>query len=305
MIENRKVSKTDLKNLFPVLPERINKGDMGRLLVVCGSYDASGLSMCGAAYFAAKAAYRCGAGVVEIFTARENYGALVSLVPEAVFSLYGYDESADAVSERLALSVKKSDSVIIGCGLGKSALSRALVKAVLCEAECPLVIDADGLNILSEDESLWSCLNNEQGERTVITPHPGEMARLSGRGIGEILDSIPKSAQNFSLEKGIICLLKDHNTAISDGDIVYINQSGNPGMATAGMGDALAGIIGALIARSEKGDGEDILSRVAASAYLHGLAGDLAADRCGQYSLTAGELLAEIPNAIGEIFSKK
>lgn len=304
MIE-KSIDRSFCSRLFPSIPDRANKGMMGRVLVVCGSYDPCGASMCGAAYFAARSAYLCGAGVVEIFTARENYSAVAALVPEAVFSLYGYDESADAVSERLALSVKRSDSVIIGCGLGKSALSRALVKAVLCEAECPLVIDADGLNILSEDESLWSCLNDEQGERTVITPHPGEMARLSGRSIGEILDSIPKSAQNFAIEKGIICLLKDHNTAVSDGNIVYINQSGNPGMATAGMGDALAGIIGALIARSEKGDGEDILSRVAASAYLHGLAGDLAADRCGQYSLTAGELLAEIPNAIGEIFSKK
>ena len=90
--------KTDAARLFPTLPDEMNKGGMGRVLVVCGSYDPAGLSMSGAAYFAAKAAYRCGAGIVEVFTPRENYAALASLVPEAVFSLYGYDEPCDAVS---------------------------------------------------------------------------------------------------------------------------------------------------------------------------------------------------------------
>ena len=305
MIE-KSIDRSFCSRLFPSIPDRANKGMMGRVLVVCGSYDPCGASMCGAAYFAARAAYLSGAGVVEIFTARENYSAVAALVPEAVFSLYGYDESTDAVSERLAKSLKKSDSVVIGCGLGKSDMSRALVKTVLLGAICPLVIDADGLNIISDDNSFWSYLDEAQRGRTVITPHPGEMARLTGKSIGEILASIPETAKNLASEKGIICLLKDHNTAVSNGEAVYINQNGNSGMATAGMGDVLAGIIGALLARCDKdGENEDILIRVAASAYLHGLAGDLAADRCGQYSLTVGELLAEIPNAIGEIFSKK
>lgn len=300
------IDKSAISRLFPKLPERANKGMMGRVLVVCGSYDPCGLSMCGAAYFAARAAYLSGAGVVEIFTARENYSAVAALVPEAVFSLYGYDESTDAVSERLAKSIKKSDSVVIGCGLGKSDMSRALVKTALLGANSPLLIDADGLNIISDDKSLWSCLDEAQRGRTVITPHPGEMARLTDKSIGEILDSIPETAKSFACEKGIICLLKDHNTAISDGKFVYINQSGNAGMATAGMGDVLAGIVGALLARCEKdGENKDILTRVAASVFIHGLAGDIAAEKIGQYSLTASELLAEIPNVIGEIFGEK
>ena len=106
-----------MKNLFARLPDRTNKGDMGRLLVICGSYDAHGTSMCGAAYFCAAAAYRTGAGIVEIFTPKENYSALASLVPEAVFSLYGYDEDADAVRARLTEAVHRSDAVVIGCGL--------------------------------------------------------------------------------------------------------------------------------------------------------------------------------------------
>lgn len=300
------INKTEAAEFFPPLQSKMNKGDAGRVLMVCGSYDPSGLSMCGAAYFAASAAYRCGAGVVEIFTARENYAALANLVPEAVFSLYGYDENASDVAARLAVSVAKSDGVVLGCGLGKSKMARALTESVFRNISCPLLIDADGLNILSEDESLWSHLDAEQRKRTVITPHPGEMARLTGKNIPEILENIPSVAAEFAREKGIICLLKDHNTAISDGDVVYINQSGNPGMATAGSGDVLSGIIGALIAKAYKqgsgGENAAILRRAAVGAFLHGCAGDVAAERIGQYALTASEILAEIPAVIGGFF---
>ncbi len=302
----RYLIKEDLAPLFQRLPDRINKGDMGRVLIVCGSYDPCGASMCGAAHFAASAAYKTGAGIVEIFTPRENYAPLASLVPEAVFSLYGYDESCCAAASRLSLSVKKSDTVVLGCGLGKSEMSRALVKAVFESVSCPLLIDADGLNILSEDEELWELLSEEQRSRTVITPHPGEMSRLSGRTVAEILSDTEGAARTFAKEKGIVCLLKDHNTVISDGETSYINQSGNAGMATAGMGDVLAGVVGALLARAEicggVGEKGEILFRAAAGAYLHGRAGDLAVGSIGQYSLSASDLLAEIPFAILDIF---
>ena len=299
-MSNKSVDKKDCASFFPELPDRTNKGDAGRVLIVCGSYDPQGLSMCGAAYFAAKAAYLCGAGIVEIFTPRENYPALAVLVPEAVFSLYGYEEDASSAAERLSVSIEKSDAVVLGCGLGKSETAKALVKSVFENVKCPLVIDADGLNILSENDVLWPFLDMEQRKRTVITPHPGEMSRLSAKSIGEILSSVPETASDFARGKGIVCLLKDNFTAISDGETVYINQSGNAGMATAGTGDVLSGIMGALIARSAEKEG--ILRSAAVSAYLHGLAGDRAARRLGEYSLTAGELLAEIPTAIGDIF---
>lgn len=302
----RALVKGDLAPFFGKLPDRTNKGDMGRVLVVCGSYDPCGTSMCGAAYFSASAAYKTGAGIVEIFTPRENYAPLASLMPEAVFSLYGYDESLDAVTSRLALSVRKSDAVVIGCGLGKSETSRAIVKAVFASVSCPLLIDADGLNILSDDEGLWEILSEEQRSRTVITPHIGEMSRLSGRAVAEILSDTEGVATAFAEQKGIVCLLKDHNTVITDGEALYINQSGNAGMATAGMGDVLAGVVGALLARTEIsgdiGEKSEILLRVAAGAYLHGRAGDLAEGKTLQYSLTASDLLAEIPSAIRDIF---
>ena len=293
---NKIIDKKDIKSVFAALPYRANKGQMGRVLVVCGSYDESGLAMCGAAYFAAMAAYRTGAGIVEIFTPRENYPALAELVPEAVFSLYGYDEFEVKVCERLAESLSKCDAVVIGCGLGKSQLARKMVASVLRGAVCPAVVDADALNILSEAPELWNMISAEQRSRTVITPHPGEMSRLYGRAIPEILADTVGVARDFAAEKGIICLLKDHNTVISNGEIVYINQSGNAGMATAGMGDVLAGIIGSIAAREAiRGGNKDYLLCAAVGAYLHGAAGDAAAERLGQYSLLASDLLAEIP----------
>ncbi len=293
-----------VKNLFAKLPDRTNKGDMGRLLVVCGSYNAQGTSMCGAAYFCASAAYRTGAGIVEIFTPRENYSALASLVPEAVFSLYRYEEQPDAVTARLAEAISHSDAVVIGCGLGKSELARALVMVTVSCAKCPLLIDADGLNIISEDEGLWSLLAEKQRAQTVITPHPGEMSRLCRATVAEILSDTSKCAKSFAKKHGVVCLLKDHHTAISDGERIYLNQSGNAGMASAGMGDLLAGIIGALLARSSKeGSKADVFECVATGAFLHGLAGDLAAEKYGEYSLTASVVLSEIPAAIMRNFS--
>lgn len=304
-MNKKSLCQKDVAGLFPPLPDEINKGGMGRVLVVCGSYDPSGLSMSGAAYFAAKAAYRCGAGIVEIFTPRENYAVLAALVPEAVFSLYGYDESCDAVASRLKNSIAKSDSVVLGCGLGKSELSKALLRTALESIFCPLVLDADGLNILSENEELWDCLSEEQGARTVITPHPGEMARLCGLNISEIIADSVNVACEYAKSRGVVCLLKGHNTVITDGESSYINESGNPGMATAGMGDVLAGIIGALLARCESASDNSqkgILLRAAAGAFLHGRTGDLIAEKIGHYSLNSSDLLAEIPAAIRSFF---
>ncbi|MBQ8407647.1 MAG: NAD(P)H-hydrate dehydratase [Clostridia bacterium] len=292
------VSKDDIALRFGKLPPRTHKGARGRLLVVCGSYDPCGLSMSGAAYFAASAAYRIGAGIVEIFTPRENYPALASLVPEAVFSLYGHDESESAVISRLKEAVKHSTAVVLGCGLGKSEMSKTLVKATLEAVECPLLIDADGLNILSEDESLWNILSKVQRRRTVITPHPGEMSRLGGYPIANILMDPVAVAVEYAKKREIVCLLKDHETVITDGEIVYLNHSGNPGMAKAGMGDLLSGIIGALLSWEVQSGYEDALLCTAIGAYLHGLAGDIAVREINEHALMTSDLLPKIGNAI-------
>ncbi len=299
-------TREDIDTLFPTLEKRTNKGDMGRVLCVCGSYDPCGCAMCGAAYFSAAAAYKCGAGIVELFTHRKNYEALASLVPEAVYSLYDTEkENADTICNRLKEQIKKADSIVLGCGLGKSEISKNLVKTVLEKANCPLVIDADGLNILAEDQKLQELVKSRKAD-TVLTPHPGEMSRLSGLSISDILNDTVNTATTLSHRLGSVTLLKDHNTVITDGESVFINQSGNAGMASAGMGDVLAGIIGALLSRTTVSEWAEedrtsissALYRTATAAYIHGLAGDIAAEKTGQYSLTASDVIGSISKAI-------
>lgn len=299
------VGGEDVSALFPQLPERANKGSCGRVLCICGSYESNGSAMSGAAYFAASAAYKSGAGIVRIFTRSENYVPIASNLPEAVYSLYGGEEKQTDVISRLEYELAHVDSVVVGCGLGKSELSRKMVRTVLRSASCPLVVDADALNIIAEDD-LWSLMSKEQAVRTVITPHMGEMSRLCGAKIEDILLSPAKYATELSLERGVVCLLKDHRTVISDGKTVYINQSGNAGMASAGMGDLLAGVIGAILSRktvAEWADRErigenELLYRAAVGAYVHGRAGDLASAKVGEYSLTSSDLLSDICNVI-------
>jgi NAD(P)H-hydrate epimerase len=306
MTETFSVSREDISALFPTLPERSNKGSCGRVLFICGSYDPCGSAMSGAAYFAAASAYRSGAGIVKIFTRRENYVSLSSKLPEAVYSLYGDDENIDRIEKRLSDELRWADAVVIGCGLGKSELSCRLVKATLTEVSCPMVIDADALNIMAENDALWSCLPKEQRKRTIITPHMGEMSRLCGNGIADILLSPVSFARNFAGDKGVVCLLKDHKTVITDGERVFLNNSGNAGMASAGMGDLLSGIIGAIVSRNTLSDSADterigeneLLYRAAVGAYIHGCAGDVAAGKIGEYSLIASDLLREIGGVI-------
>lgn len=293
-----RIDREDIEKTFVPLPHRSNKGDCGRVLLVCGSYDPCGSAMSGAVYFAAAAAYRTGAGIVEIFTPRENYSSLAANIPEAVFSLYGLDESFDCVYKRLENKIDAADSIVVGCGLGQSDMSREILKRVMLRASCPMLIDADALNIISEDKSLWGLMSDEQRAQTLITPHPGEMSRLCKLSIGEILQDTVGAASSFAKEFGIVCLLKDHQTVISDGAAVYLNHTGNAGMATAGMGDLLAGIIGALLARASKTGDSDILRRAALGAYIHGLCGDLAKAEIGEYSMIASDLIDQIPRAI-------
>lgn len=299
-------TREDIYNLFPPLKKRINKGDMGRVLCVCGSYDPCGAAMCGAAYFSAAAAYKCGAGIVEIFTHRKNYESLASRVPEVVYSLYDTEkEDAEAICNRLEEQIKKADSIVLGCGLGKSEIAKRLAKTTLEVANCPLVIDADGLNIIAESNELFELVKKRKAD-TVLTPHPGEASRLSGKTIPEILANTEQTAKSLATKLNVTVLLKDHNTVISDGTHTFINHSGNAGMASAGMGDVLSGIIGAMLAHnnvSETISAERFalpfsLYRTATAAYIHGLAGDIAAEETGEYSLTASDVISAIHKAL-------
>ncbi len=292
----KSVDLNDLRFCFKAREQRTNKGDYGQILCICGSFPENeklGLAMSGAATLSAKAALRAGTGLVRVFTHKENFSPVSSALPEAVMLLYG--ESLDC--ELLAAEVRRADAVLVGCGLGKSQMSKDIIDVVMKNISAPLVIDADGLNIISEKTGFWEYLSAEQRRQTVITPHPKEMSRLCGKGVDEILADPVSVAREFSQKYGIITLLKDHNTVITDGNAVYINNSGNAGMATAGSGDVLAGILVSMLGNGTLG-AKSVLSKTAIGAYLHGLAGDFAAELYGEHCMIAGDIVECICNAL-------
>lgn len=274
-------SNQSIASILPKRPERSNKATFGKVLCVAGSY-----CMSGAAYLCGKAAYRTGVGLVKILTPEENRIILQASLPEALLSVYDGDSPSESDIEN---AVKWADVIAVGPGLSRSNGAKAVLSTVLRNAARPLVIDADALNIISEDPRLWSLVP----KGSVITPHPGEMSRICGCPIDEILANVNDICIGFANAHGIICVLKDHTTAVSDGKELYVNDTGNSGMATAGSGDVLAGIIAALMAQGMTPFAAAILG-----VRIHGLAGDHSALLLGEYSMMASDIIESIPHVI-------
>ena len=276
------INSDDIGKVFSKRRADAHKGTYGEVLCVCGSYNENGISMCGAAYLCGLAAYKRGAGIVRIYTHKENYGPVATNLPEAVYELY----SDDIDRERLSQLVAKADCVVLGCGIGTDDRAVKIVRTVLESAKKRIVIDADALNIMAKKPQMWSYVNCE----CVITPHIGEMARLCGRSVGEIAENTVEIAKSFAREKGVTCVLKSYKTVISDGEKVYINTTGNPAMAKGGSGDLLAGTIGGALAQKHIRDGFDVAYVCACCVYLHGRAGDEAANNLGEYCVLARDI---------------
>ena len=265
-----------------LLPDRNpwgHKGNFGKLLLLCGSRGYTG-----AAFFAAMGALRSGAGLVFLGVPESIYGIeAVKLNEPVIFPLpdAGGRLSADAVPEILT-RFPQMDAVLVGPGLGQSEGTLAVVRAVLENAQCPVVVDADGINVLSAHRDLL------RGRKlpTILTPHDGEFARLGGV-IGE--DRMAAAAA-LAEELGCVVLLKGHETCITDGTDGYLNPTGNPGMAVGGSGDVLAGVITALL-----GAGLPPLEAAACGAWLHGAAGDRCAAELGQYGMLPTDMLSALP----------
>ena len=279
-------------SMMPPRKVRSNKSDFGRVLCICGSY-----GMAGAAYLSAKAAYRAGAGLVEIFTHEANRVVLQTSVPEAIVTTYG-DEYDRAL---LCSALERADAVVIGCGLGVSVQSRAILSDLLHEIDTektPLVIDADAINLLSRNRSLTKYIKG-----AVLTPHFMEASRLLDSPIEELLPRTAETAKEIAERYGAICVMKDHESAVSDGSArIYVNKSGNCGMATGGSGDVLAGILAALLVQNSKAQAKlSLLDATALGVYIHGLAGDAAALRLGEYSLMASDIIDSLPTVLNKI----
>ncbi|MBS1366619.1 MAG: NAD(P)H-hydrate dehydratase [Oscillospiraceae bacterium] len=268
--------------VLSLLPDRNpwgHKGNFGKLLLLCGSRGYTG-----AAFFAAMGALRSGAGLVFLGVPESIYGIeAVKLNEPVIFPLpdAGGRLSADAVPEILT-RFPQMDAVLVGPGLGQSEGTLAVVRAVLEKAECPVVVDADGINVLSAHRDLL----RGRKSPTILTPHDGEFARLGGV-IGEDRMS---AAAALAEELGCVALLKGHETCITDGTDGYLNPTGNPGMAVGGSGDVLAGVITALL-----GAGLPPLEAAACGAWLHGAAGDRCAAELGQYGMLPTDMLSALP----------
>ena len=273
------------EQVLACLPDRdddAHKGDFGKILLLCGSRGYTG-----AAALAAMGALRCGAGLVYLGVPESIYAIeAVKLTEPIVFPL---PEENGMLCEKALPKVLKllpqMDAVLMGCGLGQSEGTLAVVRTVLENAQCPVVIDADGINVLSRHMDIL----RERHHPTILTPHAGEFARLGGDASGDRVEE----AEGFAQEYGCILLLKGHRTVITDGTNSYVNQVGNPGMAVGGSGDVLAGMITALL-----GQGMPPLTAAACGAWLHGAAGDLCAAELGQYAMLPTDMLEVLPRLL-------
>ena len=279
------IRELDRKGVLDLLPDRDpwgHKGSFGKLLLLCGSR-----GFTGAAYLAAMGALRAGAGLVFLGVPESIYAIeAVKLNEPVVFPLPEAEgKLSDLAIPEILKRLANVDAVLIGCGLGISAGTFAVVKAVLENAQCPVVLDADGINVLSGHMDIL----RGRKKCTILTPHDGEFLRAGGI-LGE--DRMASAAE-FAREQGCLLLLKGHRTCITDGKTGYINRTGNPGMAVGGSGDVLAGILTGLL-----GQGIAPLEAAACAAWLHGAAGDLCAETLGQYGMLPTDMLNTLPRLL-------
>lgn len=269
----------------PSLPPRNpngNKGTFGKVLLAAGSP-----GMAGAAILASSAVLRSGAGMVRVLCGEENRIILQTAVPEAMLALCGQGETAASAFRK---AEGWADVIAAGPGLGTGAEAQELIRLILMETKQPLVLDADGINLLAADRALLEtlCLQRKHGGRPIIlTPHPGELARLTGETVEQILADPVSVCLEWAARMNAVLLCKGAATvAAQPRGCIYINRSGNSGMATAGSGDVLTGIIAGLLAQ-----GMEAFDAACTGIYLHGLAGDAAAERAGEYGVSAGKIL--------------
>jgi len=289
-----RLKTVEAESLVRFLPKRepdAHKGDFGHLLIVGGSRGKPG-----AAVMAATAALRSGVGLVTVASARGALPLMAPALPESMWEpLEETTEGAisQAAYPRLKGLLVGKTALAIGPGLGRDPDTVALVKKLVRETELPVVIDADGLNAFEGDAAALP-----PNRPLALTPHPGEAARLLGCTSSEIQANRLESARRLSSLTKAFVVLKGYRSLISDpAGQVYINLTGNPGMATGGTGDVLTGIVGALLSRQPI----DVALRL--GVYLHGLAGDLAAEEIGGTSLIATDLIRKLPEAIRSLES--
>ena len=276
----------DHDQVMNLLPDRAcdgHKGDFGKVLLLCGSRGDTG-----AAALAAMGALRCGAGLVYLAVPESIYQIeAVKLTEPVVIPLPDCNGGYGPDAEAMLLSIMQDKhAVLVGPGIGRSDGALSVVRTVLKNFSGPVILDADGINVLQDHKDLL----RGRTSPTILTPHEGEFQRIGGRILD---DGRAASAGRLANSLGVIVLLKGHRTIITDGNVYFENPTGNPGMATGGSGDVLAGMITALI-----GQGLSPLNAAACGAWLHGAAGDICAKEIGQYGMLPTDMLHVLPRLL-------
>lgn len=281
------LEKSDLPKRLPVRKADSHKGTYGKVLMITGSK-----GMAGAAYLSAKAAYTCGAGLVRIYTEESNRAILQQLLPEAIISVYEQYEP-----EQLQSLLKWADVVCIGCGLGQNRVSESLLKGTLWGGVVPCVVDADGINLLA----LHPELLDETRMPLILTPHMKEMSGLLDCSVAELQESRMDRLDAFTETYPAVCALKDSRTIVAQrGRHRFVNTAGNNGMAKAGSGDVLAGVVTGLLA-----GGLDVYESAVLGVYLHACGGDAAQEKLGSFSILAEDLIRGIGECLKEAEEQK
>lgn len=278
-----KINTVDLGYVQRVMPKRSadsHKGDYGRIFVIGGS-----VGMAGAVCLACEAAFKTGAGIVTACVPREINDIVQISVPQAMTFPADFEKDADKIIEKMA----DYDVILFGNGIGREKYVQVLLEKVLHKANAPVVIDADGLYALARDAEMLK----ETEVPVILTPHSGEMARLAGVSAFDVENSRFEAAEAFSRKFGVTLVLKGNHSIISAPDgAMYVNLTGNSGMATAGSGDCLAGMVAALAAVSSQTEAATL------AVYLHGAAGDFAEKQLSEASVTSVDIINAIPHIL-------
>jgi NAD(P)H-hydrate epimerase len=288
------ITPRDVVALIGPRPPTANKGNYGHVLVLGGS-----LGKAGAAAMAGTAALRAGAGLATVATAKCVLHTVAGFHPELMTEPLEQTEEGTisgkvSARRRIDTLIQGKTVLAVGPGISRNPETAKLVRSLVSKCEIPIVLDADGLNAFEG----YDAELNGKGRSLVITPHPGEMARLVGSSVAAVQRDRLNVARTFAREHGVIVVLKGHRTMIAEPDgMVWVNTTGNPGMATGGTGDILTGMVAGFIAQNPEGAMEAVIAAV----HLHGLAGDVACETMGEQSLIATDLLAALPEAFRRV----
>lgn len=272
-----------VKNILPKRLPDSNKGTFGRLLCVCGSKN-----MPGAAFYCVAAASRSGVGLIESVIPEDIYAITASKISESLF--YPISNDFEKAWDTINSLLPRATAVLVGCGMGWNKFTQKIVYKLVRESKTPLIIDADGINVISENIDILK----EARSDIILTPHIKEMSRLLGEDTNYVLKNKFEVAKNFSKKYKLTLVLKDSKTVISDiNGHLYLNSTGNESMAKGGTGDVLAGIIGSLAAQ-----GVSALNSAIISVFIHGRSGDICKEKLSSFSVIPTDII----NNLSEVF---